>query len=173
MGGQAGAAGSSGSAGAGGGGSQEAQSGSPSISAQIPHGSKPRSVASDRGRDWGLPGASQSSVPISRPIIVRCEADQLTIVPDDNRFLPKHIKLGYRTEDSVDALVSGVWDHMKGWGLAGRGMYWRPTLIMEVEPNAVARFSELQALLADSGLEVQMRTTHAQKPPHPASRIRR
>jgi hypothetical protein len=149
--------------------SQVAQSGSPSISAQIPHGKQPRSVASERGRDWGLPGASQNSTPISRPIVVRCEENRLTIVPDDNRSLPRHIKLGYRTEDSVDALVSGVWDHMKGWGLAGRGMYWRPSLVMEVEPNAVARFGELQALLADSGLDVQMRTTNASNPSrHPS-----
>jgi hypothetical protein len=163
-GGTAGTAGSSGSASAGGSGSQEGQSGSPTLSAQIPHGKQPRSVASERGRDWGLPGASQNSTPISRPIIVRCEEHQLTIVPDDNRSLPRHIKLGYRTEDSVDELVSGVWDHMKGWGLAGRGMYWRPSLVMEVEPNAVVRFGELQSLLTDSGLDVQMRTRHAQLP---------
>lgn len=171
MGGQPGSASSSGGAGsagsagsAGGDSSQQEQSGTPSIAAQLPHRRQPESVASKRGRDWSLPDASQNSTPISRPVIVRCDSQQLTIVPDDNRALPRHIKLGQHTEDSVDELVSGVWDHMKGWGLAGRGMYWRPTLVLEVAPDAVARYSDLQALLADSGMEVQMRSVNAHKP---------
>ena len=90
-------------------------------------------------------------------MIVRCSPNQLTIVPDDNRSLPKNVPLGARTEDAVDGLVSGVWDHMKDWGLAGRGLYWRPTLVMEVAPGAEARFAELQTLLQGSGLEVRQR----------------
>ena len=149
--------GASGASGASGGTppSDDPQS-SPSISAQIP-AKRSKSIASKRGRDWGLPDAAAHMTPVTRPVIIRCEANQLTIVPDDNRSLPKTIRFGARTEDSVDKLVSGVWDHMKGWGLAGRGMYWRPTLAMEVAPGAESRFRELQTLLEGSGLEVKQR----------------
>lgn len=95
--------------------------------------------------------------PVMRPVIVRCEPQQLIILPDDQRQLPRKIPLAARTEDSVDNLVSQVWDHMKDWGLAGRGMYWRPTLSVEVAPGAEGRFAELQALLEGSGLEVKQR----------------
>ena len=122
-----------------------------------PNKSRPKSIASNRGRDWGLPEGSSHMTPVTRPVIIRCDANQLTIVPDDARTLPKTIPLGTRTEDSVDKLVSGVWDHMKDWGLAGRGMYWRLTLSMEVAPGGESRFQELQALLHDSGMEVKQR----------------
>jgi hypothetical protein len=102
-------------------------------------------------------------VPVTRPIIIRCEPHQLTIMPEDNRTLPQTIPLSGRTDAAVDKLVSGVWDYMKSWGLAGRGMYWRPTLSMEVAPGAEGRFEELQALLQDSGMEVKRRQTPAQR----------
>jgi hypothetical protein len=130
---------------------------SPMIAAvEVPR-KKPKSLAGQRGQDWGLPDASRNATPITRPILIRCEPNQLTILPDDDRSASKTIPLGARTEDSVDPLVSSIWDHMKGWGLAGRGLYWRPTLSLDVRPGAEGRFSELQALLSGSGLEVRQR----------------
>lgn len=129
----------------------------PSAVAHVTSDNRKKSLAGKRGADWGLPDAASHMTPVTRPVIIRCEPNRLTIVPDDNHSLPKTVPLGARTEDSVDQLVSGVWDHMKGWGLAGRGMYWRPNLVMEVAPGAETRFSELQALLAGSGMEVKAR----------------
>jgi hypothetical protein len=152
---------SSSSSAAGGAGSDVSSPNDPQSSqtatAQVSKEKRPKNIASRRGRDWGLPDAAAHTTPVTRPVIIRCAPNQLTIVPDDNRSLPQTIPLGERTEDSVDKLVSGVWDHMKGWGLAGRSMYWRPTLVMEVAPGAEARFEELQALLQDSGLAVEQR----------------
>jgi hypothetical protein len=44
---------------------------------------------------------------------------------------------------------------MKTWGIAGRGMYWRPILSIEVTPDAEFRYAELKSLLDDSGLIVE------------------
>ena len=60
-----------------------------------------------------------------------------------------------RTEESVDDLVTAVWQRVETWGSAGRGMYWHPQLSVDVAPGADGRFNDLQTLLADSGLEVK------------------
>ena len=87
---------------------------------------KPKSLAETRGRNWSLPSAAKISVPVSRPIQIECRGDQLVILPDTGNPEPKVIPFGPRTEDSVDQLVAGVWSRTKGWGIAGRQMYWRP-----------------------------------------------
>jgi hypothetical protein len=44
---------------------------------------------------------------------------------------------------------------MEGWGIAGKGMYWRPVLKIRVAPGAEQRFNELSYLLEGSGMTVQ------------------
>jgi uncharacterized protein YoxC len=132
---------------------------SQNTSATIQKRREPKSLAKTRGRDWGLPDAANNMIPVTRPVMIRCEPNRLVIMPDDKRTSPKEIALGPRTEDSIDELVSGVWDHMKGWGLAGRGLYWRPTLSLDIAKGADTRFVEIQKLLEDSGLEVYQRGT--------------
>lgn len=110
-------------------------------------------LAQMRGRNWGLPGATAGSVPITRPIRVDCYADRLVIAPEEGRG--KEVRLGPRTRDSMDEFVAGVWDHMDSWGIAGRGMYWRPVLSVRVAPGAEQRFEETQSLLEGSGLKIE------------------
>ena len=57
----------------------------------------------------------------------------------------------------MDEFVSDVWQHMKGWGPAGKGLYWRPTLVVDVKPGAADRYAEVKTLLDDSGLDVHER----------------
>jgi hypothetical protein len=130
---------------------QPPQIGIPSINLQK---RQPDSLAKSRGRDWALPDASESSVPVSRPVVVECHGDRLTILADDGRSVSKEVRLGPRTTDSVDELRSAVWEHMRGWGAAGRGLYWRPTLSVRVAPDGRARFDELAGLFVDSGLDM-------------------
>jgi len=115
------------------------------------------SLAKTRGRNWGLPDAAGGSVPITRPIRVECHDDRLVIVPERGLTGSKAIPLGPRTEESVDELISSVWEHMDSWGIAGRGMYWRPVLNVYVAPGAEQRCAELETLLDDSGLMIQKR----------------
>lgn len=113
------------------------------------------SLAKHRGRDWGLPDAAGGSIPISRPIRIRCDHDRLVIVPEEGLSGGKSIRLGPRTEESIDEFVSAVWEHMQSWGIAGSGMYWRPILDFHVAPDGEGRYADLQALLEGSGLRVE------------------
>ena len=127
----------------------------PNISATVPAGPGEyvESMARTRGKNWGLPESSRNSTPLTRPIQMYCSADQLTLFSD--RGVPdKQIPLAGRTQESVDLMVSQVWDHVKAWGIAGRGMYWKPVLSVHVAPDGTARFNELKQLLEGSGLEV-------------------
>lgn len=116
-----------------------------------------KSLAEKRGRDWGLRDAASGSVPNTRPIRVECCPDRLVIVPDDPRGSPKVIPLADRTEVSIDKFMAAVWEHMDSWGIAGRGMYWRPILSVRVAPGAEQRFEEFNTLLEGSGLTVRRR----------------
>jgi hypothetical protein len=118
------------------------------------NGKHPKSLASKRGSDWALPDAAHGSVPVTRPIRVECRADQLIIVPEAGLSGGKAVPLGTRTEASTQAFISAVWEHMETWGIAGRGMYWRPVLNVYVAPGAEQRFADLQILLEGSGLKI-------------------
>jgi hypothetical protein len=119
------------------------------------HDGKSKRLADTRGENWGLPNAARGSVGITRPIRVRCASNRLEILPDNAEDNSKAIPLGERIEDTIDDFVSAVWEHMKSWGIAGRGMYWRPILHIEVTPDAEFRYAELKVLLDDSGLIVE------------------
>ncbi len=115
----------------------------------------PRKLAAIRGRDWGLPDASARSVPVTRPIRIECYGDRLVVGPAAGPFPQQIVPVSGRIEPSIDTFVSSIWDYMELWGIAGRGMYWRPVLNVYVGPQAEGHFRELEILLEDSGLEVR------------------
>jgi hypothetical protein len=114
-------------------------------------------MANSRGQDWGLPDGGAGSAAATRPIMVQCYNDRLVIVPESKNQLAQVTVLGPKAQDSMDEFVSHVWQHMKGWGMAGKGLHWRPTLVMQIEPGAADRYAEVKALLDNSGLDVQER----------------
>jgi len=113
------------------------------------------SLAKQRGADWGLRDAARGSVGLTRPIRVECYADRLIVISDRGPAHHRTVPLGPRTADAVDALVSTVWEHIEAWGIAGRGMYWRPQLQFHVAADAQSRFADLAVLLEGSGLLVE------------------
>jgi len=124
-----------------------------------PHqGPPPESLANSRGTNWGLPGNNQGAVALTRPIRIELRADRLVFWSDDRPSRPvRQVALNGPTEDAVDELVAAVWKEMQSWGIAGRGLYWRPTLSFHVHPNAAWRYQELAVLLSDSGLDTKYR----------------
>jgi hypothetical protein len=120
--------------------------------------SKPKSMAAVRGQDWGLMGTGVGAVNASRPVLVQCYPDRLVVVAEPGER-SRVIPMAGRTQDSVDDLISAVWAHVKTWGKAGRGLYWKPTLGLDVQPGGQQRFDDVKALLADSGLDVEQRKT--------------
>ena len=119
--------------------------------------SQQSSMARRRGRNWALPNKGLASVPIQRPIRVACWSDRLVLLPDTRDQQAQVIPLTERTDDAVDQLVAAVGTYTKSWGIAGRGMYWRPQLVLDVQPNADRRAADLQEILADSGWDVKRR----------------
>ncbi|NUQ65935.1 MAG: hypothetical protein HUU20_26035 [Pirellulales bacterium] len=115
---------------------------------------KSQSLAETRGRDWALPDAAQGSVPITRPIRVDLHPDRLMLVPERGLRGEKQVEFGGDTTAAVDEFVSAVWGHMETWGIAGRGMYWRPILKIHVAPGAEQRYEDLKILMEGSGIEV-------------------
>jgi hypothetical protein len=116
---------------------------------------KKASLAKKRGRDWGLRDASEAAVPVTRPIRVDCYADRLVLAPGEGNHSPRTIPLDGPAEASIDKFISAVWEHMDSWGIAGKGMYWRPVLTVRVAPGGQQRFAEISGLLEDSGLAVE------------------
>jgi hypothetical protein len=116
---------------------------------------KPKPLANRRGEDWALRDSARGGIGLTRPIRVECYADHLTVIsergPANNRVVP----LGSHTRTSIDAFVSALWEQIEAWGMAGRGMYWRPVLQVSVAPGGDRRFSDLEALLAGSGFTVK------------------
>lgn len=113
------------------------------------------SLAEKRGRDWALRNAAHGSVPVTRPIHVECYPDRLVVLSEPGVAAAVPILFDGRTGRSVDRFIAAVWDHMEGWGIAGKGMYWRPMLKIRVAPGADGRFAELSSVLEGSGLTVQ------------------
>lgn len=123
---------------------------------EVTLGSPSRSLAERRGRNWGLPRQAARATPVTRPIKLRVEAERLLVRGEnpagrDQRVIP----LGKDMVAAADELAAAVAERVETWGMAGRGMYWRPLLVVEVAPGGEARFAELQALLADSGLDIR------------------
>lgn len=119
---------------------------------------RPQSLADTHGKNWALPDASRGSFPVTRPIRIQCRADGMTLLPD----LPggqdaKNVPFGPKTATSMDALVTAVWERMDSWGIAGKGLYWRPELHLETTSDGEARREDLKALLANSGIAIYER----------------
>lgn len=117
------------------------------------------SMARKRGKNWGVPEAARGAAPLSRPIVVECHQNSLAIVSDDGSGRRRDVPLAGETEDAVDELIGAVWKHIDHWGIAGNGLYWHPILVLDVLPTGEARASDLESLLADSGIEVRRRQT--------------
>ena len=120
-----------------------------------PSSKRAKSLASKRGADWGLRDAGRGATGITRSIRVECYADRLVVVSERGPAANKVIPFGWRTASAVDPLISTVWEQMESWGIAGRGMYWRPVLQVYVAPDADRRFADLSTLLNGSGVTLE------------------
>jgi len=125
--------------------------------AQQENRGRPKAPIDRRGADWGLPESAAGAIPLTRPIKIDCYNDRLVLLPEAGASPGKTIALGPRTGDALDELILAVWERIGSWGMAGKGMYWRPVLQVAVAPGAQQRFDELTRLLEGSGLVIQQR----------------
>ncbi|MCC6492563.1 MAG: hypothetical protein IT424_06035 [Pirellulales bacterium] len=116
------------------------------------------SAAKSRGANWANAAASQRSSPITRPIQVRVEASQIALLPEagGTALQPAVIDFHQSTDQVLDKLAIALQERIKDWGLAGKDMYWRPTLVLQVAPGAERHALRLSQLLDDSGVDVRL-----------------
>lgn len=119
------------------------------------------SLASSRGANWASMATRDRPVPLSRPVQVECDAEELRILDSSRRRVVKRVPLGSRTADSVDTLIYAVREHVETWGIAGDRMYWNPRLVLSATPDGASRREDLEALLAGSGLVTTRRESRA------------
>jgi hypothetical protein len=74
---------------------------------------------------------------------------------------PAVVSFHQPTDKVLDELAAAVQQHVKDWGLAGKAMYWRPTLVLQVAPGADRHAIRLNDLLRDSGIDVRFQETAA------------
>ncbi len=118
------------------------------------------SLADTRGRDWALKQKPQRTTPVRRSIRVTVGKDRLTILPEGASNTPiagtcKVIPFHGDTVLSLDAFVREVRDEIDAWGMAGNGLYWRPVILLNVDPQGQQRAGDLERLLRNSGLELR------------------
>ena len=128
-------------------------------------------LASSRGANWASMATRDRPVPLSRPVQIECDADELRILDSSRRRVVKRVPLGVVTAEAVDPLVSAVREQVQSWGIAGDRMYWNPRLVLSATPAGAARRADLEALLAGSGLVTVRRDAEAvaETPASPAA----
>ncbi len=112
------------------------------------------SIAQTRGANWALPTQTTGARAYVRPIRVGCGKERLHILSQNQ--IVATIEMGSNTKDSVDTLVSEIWNTIDRWGIAGQDAFWKPELRFSVLPDGQQRFEDLQRLLDQSGLIVEV-----------------
>ncbi|MCC7334979.1 MAG: hypothetical protein IT422_07780 [Pirellulaceae bacterium] len=115
-------------------------------------------VASRRGRGWAWSQGPPSQTSVGRSIRLQCLADRWIVLPDSGKANdPSAIAITFdlSPQQRAERLAHVVAERVDSWGLALSGGYWKPTLVVDVAPDAQWRFHQLQQLLEGSGLDVQ------------------
>jgi len=115
------------------------------------------SAAKSRGANWANSAVSQRSSAITRPIQVMIRADQLVVLdPNDYTSGGAVVSFNQPSDKVLDQLAAAVKRQVADWGIAGRGMYWRPELVFVVATGAEPHAARLAALMDDSGVDVRL-----------------
>jgi hypothetical protein len=110
-----------------------------------------------RRANWANTAAARGA-PITRAIPVVVHPEQLSIAPISGAPASESTLITfYQSQEGVlNELAAAIRNHIEEWGSAGRGMYWRPTLALQVTPDSLRQAERLRELLADSGVDVRL-----------------
>jgi len=122
------------------------------------------SIADSQGRNWAVDGGRQGSVPIQRPIQVVVRKNRLTLLPSRHatgggNATGREIALDQPMARISEEFVTALRTHIEDWGIAGRGLYWKPVLRLNVSPDAAQTADQVVRLLENSGVEVALPQT--------------
>jgi len=126
--------------------------------------SQASSIADSQGRNWAVEKKSWGSVPIRRSIQVVVRQDQIALLPSRHALggagaTGEVILLNQPMGQISHKFVAALRTHIKEWGLAGSGLYWRPMLKLSVGPGAEQTAEQVIRLLKNSGVEVSLPDT--------------
>ena len=121
-------------------------------------------IADTKGANWATGRPNLKSMAIRRPIpvVVRDNKMILKATSNNKRSADSQsleISLDQSVHDISESFAAAVKERIEDWGLAGSGMYWKPVLELNVEPNAQMTATRIVHLLRDSGVEVQLPQT--------------
>lgn len=115
--------------------------------------------AKDRGPNESL-RARRNSVPVQRPIKVIVREDYFSLLQSrhvvESANEASMISMQQSARDIGRQLKAALRDHVDEWGIAGRGLYWKPVFRLEVGPEASETAIRLAKMLAQSGFEVRL-----------------
>ncbi len=77
---------------------------------------------------------------------------------DDKRG-SRIILLNQHPQAVIEDLFGEVSKRVEGWGIAGRGMYWRPRMVLEIQPGGDVRGAELRDVLVSGGMDAEIKPT--------------
>ncbi|MFM1904625.1 MAG: hypothetical protein RLZZ440_2525 [Planctomycetota bacterium] len=112
------------------------------------------SLAGRRGSNWASLASQDRPIPLTRPIRLECSASEFRILGAGGR-IERRVKIDGDTLNAVDPLVRAVHATVGEWGMAGDRMYWKPELVLSATADGTSRRDDLEALLADSGLDTR------------------
>ncbi len=114
-----------------------------------------QSLAKTQGDNWALPNAAEGAIAISRPVAATLDTAHFVLETERGQ---KHVPIENGSVDlAIEPIVAEIWKVIKGWGIAGTGVYWKPTVHVKVQPGAEAMFEEISALMKNSGLDIKRR----------------
>jgi hypothetical protein len=123
-----------------------------------------RSSKSSKSSGLDPPHRGPDSIPIRRSIHLVVRADRVAILPErssESDLLTRgnEVQLPGSTEAALDQVVAALREHVAQWGIAGRGLFWRPVVVLTVSPDGQQRADELVTLLKRRGIELRYQTT--------------
>jgi hypothetical protein len=113
-----------------------------------------------RGKNWALVDANSQSTPIRRTIQMVVRGDRVVILPDgasptDPNAVGQEIPIAGSGRDAYEPLLIALEKEIKDWGMAGRGLYWRPVLDITIGPDGERRANDITRVLKNSGIELR------------------
>lgn len=109
-----------------------------------------------RGKNWAIRNANPGQIPIRRTIQIVVRGDAVVILPESAGATPgQEFPFGDLPEAAYEDLAAAVDKRIKDWGMAGKGLYWRPVVELKVASDGDQRIDDLTGLLRHGGLEVR------------------
>ncbi len=119
-----------------------------------------RSKTKVRGKNWAIRNADPGMIPIRRTIQVVVRDDVMSILAEasaanQENMTGSEFKFADGPPAAYEALINAVDARIDSWGMAGKGLYWRPVVELKVVADGNHRVDDLMRLLQHSGIEVR------------------